>query len=135
MSVNQHHFAPGQTWTYRAPASHPASRIVIGAVLGFSSGDVICCAVTGAPRRLPDGTVDSATIPFLPMSAGALVETVLAREDAPAALPAGFAEALAAWQEDPRGLTVFTVPFEGFLDRLIARQMAAIIGVETAQAS
>jgi hypothetical protein len=125
----QHQFAPGQTWTYDVPETHSASRIVIGAVLGFSTGDVICCAVTSAPRRLPDGTLDTATIPFLPMSADALAQTVLT-QDTPLPLPKGFAEALDVWQEDPRGLTVFTVPFEGLLDRLIARQMAAIIGVD-----
>ena len=56
-------FVPGQAWTYRVPDSHAASRIVVGAVLTFSGGDVVCCAVTRAPRRLPDGTIDEATIP------------------------------------------------------------------------
>jgi len=122
-------FVPGQAWTYRVPDSHAASRIVVGAVLTFSGGDVVCCAVTRAPRRLPDGTIDEATIPFLSFSQAALSETVLA-PDGELPLPEGFAPALEEWHADPRGLTVFTVPFEGYLDRLIARQMAAIIGVE-----
>jgi hypothetical protein len=122
-------FVPGQAWTYRAPDSQTGSRIVIGAVLTFASGAVVCCAVTGAPRRLPDGTIDAATIPFLSFSEAALAETVVT-VDGELPLPEGFAPALEEWHADPRGMTVFTVPFEGFLDRLIARQMAAIIGVE-----
>ena len=43
-----------------------------------------------------------------------------------------FRAALDAWQADERGLTSFTVPFEGFLDRMIATQMEAIVGRDAA---
>lgn len=121
-------FAAGQSWTYRAPQGFEASRIVIGAVVTFSGDQrIICCSVVHAPRRRPDDTVDTVTIPFLPMSEQALAATVVAHDGA--AEPAGhFREALDAWAADERGLTSFTVPFEGYLDRLIAKQMAAIVG-------
>lgn len=125
-------FTPGEAWSYRVVAPYGASRIIVGAVLSFAQGDVVCCAVTGAPRRRPDGTIDVTTIPFLPMSAAALEASVLA-PDGPHDLPEGFAEGLEQWQADPRGLSIFTVPFEGFLDHLIARQMAAILGVDEAE--
>lgn len=121
-------FSAGQRWAYRAPAGFEASRIVIGAVAVFpGEPPVMCCSVTGAPRRRPDGSVDSVTIPFLPMTEQALMASVttLDGSDGPAA---HFLEALEAWQGDPRGLTTFTVPFEGFLDRMIALQMAEIVG-------
>jgi len=43
-------------------------------------------------------------------------------------LPAQFLAALNDWQTSERGQTVFTVPFTGDLDRLIALQMASIVG-------
>ena len=88
---------------------------------------IVCCLVTGAPRRLPDNTVDTVTIPFLPMSEQAFLDTVVS-PDGEAAVDETFATAFEQWQEDGRGLSVFTVPFEGFLDRMIALQMAAIVG-------
>jgi hypothetical protein len=47
-------------------------------------------------------------------------------------LPEGFAEKLEEWSNDPKGLTAFTVPFEGFLDQMIALQMAEIAGLSAA---
>lgn len=121
-------FEAGQQWTYRAPDDFTLSRIVIGAVLTFNGHEpVICCAVTGAPRRQVDGSVDQVTIPFLPFSEQALRATV-SDCDGRAEPPEDFAAGLADWSNDPRGLSVFTVAFDGFLDRMIARQMAAIIG-------
>jgi hypothetical protein len=121
-------FKPGSQWSYRAPPGFEASRLVVGAVVTFPEQEqIVCCAVHGAPRRRPDGTIDAVTIPFLPLSLSALAETVVA-PDGTGALPDGFAAALAEWQQDPRGLSAFTVPFEGLLDRMIALQMASIAG-------
>ena len=39
-----------------------------------------------------------------------------------------FAAHFSNWHDDERGLSFFTVPFEGSLDRMIALQMAEIIG-------
>ncbi len=123
-------FSAGQRWTYRAPAGFEASRIVIGAVVSCS-GDkkVVCAAVAGAPRRLPDGQFEAVVIPFLPFTEAAFAATVLAcdGEDAP---PPEFAPALEAWAKDARGLSMFTVPFEGNLDVMIARQMEKIVGAD-----
>lgn len=122
--TSTYQFAAGERWSYRPPRGFEDSRIVIGAVVSFTDHEpVICCAVQGAPRRLPDGRIESVTIPFLPISATALAASVTAR-DGEGNLPAGFAEAFQSWQNDSRGLSVFTVPFEGRLDALIARQMA-----------
>lgn len=119
--------ATGQKWTYRAPAGFEGSRVVVGAILSFADRErIICCSVSGAPRRLPCGAIDLVTIPFLPMTERAFHATV-AFPDGTGDLPLGFAGALADWSDDSRGLTTFTVPFEGFLDRMIAMQMAAII--------
>lgn len=121
-------FEIGQTWSYRAPAGFEASRLLIGAILTFHDhAPVVCCAVSGAPRKLADGHVDRVTIPFLPMAAEALQASVIAC-DGVAEPPDEFAAGLAEWRSDPRGLSIFTVPFEGLLDQMIARQMAAIIG-------
>jgi hypothetical protein len=123
-------FAAGQRWTYRAPAGFEASRIVIGAVVSCSGDQkVVCAAVAGAPRRLPDGQMEAVVIPFLPFTEAAFAATVTGRdgEDVP---PPAFAPALEAWATDARGLSMFTVPFEGNLDVMIARQMAQIVGTE-----
>ncbi len=134
MTASSTGFAAGQCWSYRAPEGFEASRIVIGAVASFSAGRCIfCCAVTKAPERQPDGGFARVVIPFLPMSEDALAQTVTTRDEAnPVQLPEAFANALATWRDDPRGLTCFTVPFEGHLDRMIAQQMAAIIGTDAA---
>jgi hypothetical protein len=121
-------FAAGQKWTYRAPEGCEDSRLVIGALVAFPSGtEIACCAVMGAVQRQPDGSLARVTVPFLPMTLAALAETVVAA-DGEGEVPDAFAEQLAAWQEDTRGLSYFTVPFEGSLERMIGLQMAAIVG-------
>ncbi len=121
-------YEAGQRWTYRTPEGFEDSRLLIGAVVRFDDhAPIFCCAVTDAPRRCADGTLEAVTIPFLPMSEEALRDTVVA-PDGGGAVDDGFATALAEWQTDARGLSCFTVPFEGFLDRMIALQMAAIVG-------
>ena len=119
-------YAAGQRWTYRTPEGFEASRIVIGAVVSFGENDrVVCAAVAGAPTRLPDGSVEPATIPFLPFCEPAFAATVVEADghDVP---PPEFTPALEAWMADPRGLSTFTVAFDGSLGRLIAAQMAQI---------
>ena len=121
-------FRAGQQWIYRPPAGYEHSRIVVGAVVDFADREsIVCCAVTAAPHRLPDGRLDTITIPFLPITSRALSRSVMA-PDGSGALPADFVTAFRAWREDPRGLSAFTVPFEGLLERLIALQMAEIVG-------
>jgi hypothetical protein len=82
-----------------------------------------------APQRMPDGTFGKATIPFLPLTTAALEQTVL-ELDGEGEVDGAFIDAYAAWRADERGLSAFSIPFEGFLDQLIARQMASIIGVK-----
>lgn len=121
-------FSAGQKWTYKTPNGHEGSRIVIGAVATCDDGrNIICFGVYDAPRIGASGNIEVVTIPFVPMSEEAFQATV-AEPDGEAEPPSGFSEALRAWSEDARGLSVFTVPFEGFLDRMIALQMAAIVG-------
>ncbi|MGD9669618.1 MAG: hypothetical protein AB7U75_11250 [Hyphomicrobiaceae bacterium] len=134
MTASPTGFSAGQSWSYRTPEGFETSRILIGAVASFSDGQrVFCCAVTGAPERQPDGGKACVAIPFLPMTEDALTRTVTTRDETTAGvLPHGFSEAFTTWRDDPRGLSCFTVPFEGYLDRLIARQMAAIIGSDAA---
>ena len=78
-----------------------------------------------------DLPVDTVTIPFLPMTEAALQATVVA-EDGASAPVEGFERAFAEWRDDGRGFSIFTVPFEGELDRMIAMQMAAILGQRNA---
>lgn len=125
-------FSAGQRWTYRAPEGFEASRIVIGAILRFEDADsIVCCAVTAAPRRNPDGSIDIVTIPFLPITEAALAQTVVS-QDGNEEPPAAFADKLQEWCNDPRGLSTFTVAFDGYLDHLIAHQMAQIVGLDAA---
>jgi hypothetical protein len=128
-------FAAGEQWRYRAgEAGLEASRLIIGAVLTFpASPSLVCCAVTAANRRAADGTLEPATIPFLPMTQAAVAASVTVR-DGEAALPDAFQRLFEAWRQDPRGLTYFTVPFEGRLDHMIARQMAEMIGANAQSA-
>lgn len=134
MTISPAGFAAGQSWRYPTLEGFEDSRILIGAVASFGSGQrVLCCAVTKAPERQPDGSIACVEIAFLPMTQEALAKTVTTCDEASSvALPDGFADALAAWRDDPRGQTCFTVPFDGFLDRMIAHQMAAIIGTDAA---
>lgn len=121
-------FAAGQQWTYNAPTGHEASRIVIGAVATCGDGrSIICFSVSNAPRIGPTGETEVVTIPFVPMTQDAFEKTVI-EQDGEADPPNEFSEALQEWSADERGLSIFTVPFEGFLDRMIALQMAAIVG-------
>jgi hypothetical protein len=123
-------FRAGERWSYRAPEGFERSRIVVGAVVEFADREpIVCCAVTGAPGRRPDGGLDTITIPFLPMTSNALIRSVIAR-DGTEKLPGDFATAFQTWRDDPRGLTAFTVPFEGLLEHLIARQMEEIVNTK-----
>ena len=123
---------PGQCWRYGSPAGFEASRLVIGAIATYSAGaHIVCVSVSGAPQVQPDGAVVAVDIPFLPMTAEAFLATVDGPDDtASVELDRGFAAALGEWSADPRGASCFTVPFDGYLDRLIARQMAAIVGAD-----
>lgn len=124
--------AAGQRWTYRTPEGHERSRMVIGAIAKFEGGrNIVCAAVSEAPRRHADGTTEVVTIPFLPMTEAAFRASVLAL-DGMSELPPDFAERLAEWSNDPRGLSAFTVAFEGHLDLMIAHQMEEIVGVRAA---
>lgn len=141
MTHSMQSFAASQVWTYRAPAGFEASRLVIGAIVDFgamndletgNSGTdagsrIVCVSVLGCPRREPDGRLVVSNIPFLPMTAAAFCATVIAQDGTSEPLE-GFAHALQLWSEDERGLSMFTVPFEGRLDLLIARQMRELIG-------
>lgn len=122
----------GQRWTYRTAEGFEDSRLVVGAIASFDDGQrIVCCSVTDAPRRLACGTAERVTIPFLPLSEAAFRASVL-HLDGDAQLPPEFGPALAEWSADTRGLTEFTVAFDGYLDRMIARQMAAIVGRDAA---
>lgn len=123
------HFAAGQSWTYRAPKGFEASRLLIGAVAAFGEDrNIVCCAAIHAPRRRADGQLDMVTIPFIPMIDTAFCASVVELCTGAAELPPDFVDKLSAWSSDPKGLTTFTVPFEGCLDDLISRQMAEIAG-------
>ncbi|MGD9802195.1 MAG: hypothetical protein AB7E81_16075 [Hyphomicrobiaceae bacterium] len=120
-------FAAGQQWAYAAPPEIPDSRIVIGAILEFGGGRVIaCCTVTAALQSGAGGAAERIAIPFLPMSREALAQTVT-QLDGTGVLPAAFADELESWSNDPRGVSYFTVPFEGSLERMIALQMASLV--------
>lgn len=120
-------FKVGQSWSYRAPKGFENSRMIIGALATFNETErVICASVIAAPRDTDDGRIEAVTIPFLPMSESAFAKSVI-WNDGQCEPPEGFAQALTEWNNDPRGLSLFTVPFEGYLDRLIALQMAEIV--------
>jgi hypothetical protein len=121
-------FAVGQKWSCPGSTGQGEAYLVIGALLSFESGEVIaCCVVTGSAQRHPDGSESRITIPFLPITAHALGETVTTLIGS-ADVPQDFQTQFEAWRTDPRGLSYFTVPFEGRLDLMIARQMAEIVG-------
>ena len=124
----------GECWTYRAPSGFEQSRIIIGAVITFSGHEpVLGCSITLAPGRQSDGSIKPSTIPFLPLTLSAFESSVVAR-DGRADVPADFGTALENWQNDSRGLSFFTVPFEGYLERMIALQMAKIVGRDASAA-
>ena len=121
-------FRAGQVWSYAAPQGFEQSRMLIGAIISFEDGErVVCCSVEAAPRRLADGRLASTTIPFLPMAEAAFAKSVVGLQGE-ALAPREFADAYAIWKTDPKGFSCFSVPFEGFLDRMIALQMAQIVG-------
>ena len=121
-------FSVGQMWSYHARSEITDSRIVIGALLEFEASQrLACCTVLGALQMRPDGTPERVTIPFLPMTVEALERTVVAL-DGEGGVATAFAAHFDVWHDDPRGLSFFTVPFEGSLDRMIALQMADIVG-------
>ena len=120
-------FAAGQRWTYAAPAGFEQSRLVIGAILEFAGEEpIICCMVTSAPQRNPQGGTDCVTIPFLPMTRDAFARTALV-PDGEAAVTPHFAQAYQSWKSDERGLSFFSVPFPGYLDKMIALQMLSLV--------
>ena len=129
-------FAAGETWTTRLPASSHSQDgappfLVIGAILhaDATATGIAACAVWNARAKAADGSWAPTIVPFLPLSLAALARTVVERAE-PLALPDDFLAYFEAWRADPKGLTVYTIPFEGSLDTLIAHQMAAIIGVQ-----
>ena len=125
-------YQTGTAWRYRTIRDYDSSRLVIGAYLEFEGSEpVICCAALQAPVRQPDGSYCTGTIPFVPLTMTAFRQSALT-PDGHGALPAEFQSSLQNWQNDPRGLTVFTVPFDGSLERLIARQMAQIVETKAA---
>jgi hypothetical protein len=117
-------FAVGQCWATQA-ATGPGRRLVtIGAIAVFEGGQrIICCSVEPDVGSAVDG---GDAIAFLPLSEEAFAASVAVRTGDREPI-AGFAAQLAAWQGDPRGGRYFTVPFDGSLERTIARQMAAIV--------
>ena len=117
----------GQRWTYRVAQGYESSRLIIGAIITFEAAPaIICCSVTDAPRSGEGLATETVSIPFLPLSEMAFRETALALDGSADPL-ASFGDRLREWSDDPNGLTVFTVPFQGHLDRLIANQMAEIV--------
>lgn len=125
-------FAVGQRWLCRAAPQGTPTRIVIGAIVGFpESGPIVCCTITGAPQKQADGSAGAATIPFVPMTEAAFGQSV-SEPDGEGEVATEFLEHFEAWRDDERGLTCFTVPFESSLDRMIALQMAEIVGEKDA---
>ena len=124
-------FAAGQSWAYRAPEGFESSRAIIGAIVRFEQQEsIVCFAVIGAPRRRMVGAEDVVTIPFIPMSEGAFRATVTEMAEEEANLLAAFGVQLEMWADDTRGLAVFTVPFRGFLNQLMASQMSSMLESE-----
>lgn len=120
--------AAGQQWTYNAPQGFENSRIVIGAIANCGEqGRIICFSVLNAPYQAEDGSFQPVTLLFIPMTEAAFLETIVAH-DGEADPPERFVEALQGWQNDPNGLTFFTVPYETTFDRLMTAQASQMIG-------
>lgn len=122
-----HVLAAGQSWRLRSHDFEGEPRLVIGAILAFESSERVVCVslIDAAPiAPAPDGS--QRTITFLPLSEAAFRDSVT-EVDGTGEPAEGFAAEFEIWRADPRGLSVFTVPFDGSLDRLIARQMEAIV--------
>ena len=121
---------PGETWALRSPKGFEAARLIVGAVVEFAShGRVICCAAIRTPsQRTSSG--NPAVVPFIAMTEAAFHASVTARDRNREPLPDAFFTEFETWRTDPRGASVFNVPFEGTLERMIAQQMAAIANIE-----
>jgi len=127
MSGTLEQLRAGQSWQFNTSHGFDDARAIIGAIVSPSSGPrIVCFAVTRAPTTLDDGSKSEAMISFIPMAEPAFLETVTTL-DGMAAPPPEFSEELTAWQADDRGLTIFTVAFDGCLDRLLAHQAASLI--------
>ena len=112
---------PGQQWIYHAPKNLEQTRMVIGAIATCGQqGRVICCSIITNEPMSPD-----VTVPFLPMTEAAFLESVI-KPDGMGNPADGFAATLENWKSDPRGLSVFTVPYKGDLKRLIKDQVEAV---------
>ena len=116
-----------QSWQFNTSHGFDDARVVIGAIVSPSRGDrIVCFSVTRAPTTLDNGIKSEAMISFIPMAEPAFCATIT-NLDGEATPPPEFSDELAAWQSDERGLTVFTVAFDGCLDRLLAHQAAAML--------
>ncbi len=112
---------PGQQWISHNQSGQAQSKMVIGAIANCGQhGRIICCTIVS-----DDPTNKDTSISFLPMTENAFLESITS-QDGTGDLAEGFAGALETWKSDPRGLSVFTVPFKGSLNRLIADQMTAV---------
>ncbi len=119
--------AAGQCWRFRSHDGETSSRLVIGAILAFETAErIICASMIAVEPATTAQDGGSSTIAFLPLSEAAFRDTVI-EIDGTGEPAGGFAAEFEIWRGDPRGLSVFTVPFDGSLDRLIARQMEAIV--------
>ena len=137
MGTETEALAAGQSWTYHTPVGFESSRLIVGAVVRFENNHTIICATaTDVPvRHGAEQTSSSITMPgmtniaFIPMSEAAFRASVISVDETSVTPPDAdaFQSAIQAWQADPKGLSVFTVPFEGSLDRMIALQMADIV--------
>jgi hypothetical protein len=124
--------AVGQKWTFRTPPGFEHSRITIGAIVTLPNGQrIVCCSVSSAPRQTADNEILDCMISFIPMAEPAFTASIV-EQDGTGELPPEFTNELAHWRDDPRGLTIFTVPFEGCLDEMIAQQAAALIAQSAA---
>ena len=120
-------FAAGQSWRLRSHDLEGQPRLVIGAILAFENSErIVCVSMIAAASAAPAPDEGERTIAFLPLSEAAFRDSVT-EVDGTREPAEGFAAEFEVWRADPRGLSVFTVPFDGSLDRLIARQMEAIV--------
>lgn len=119
--------AAGQRWQFDTSHGFDDARLIIGALVSPGGGErIVCFSVTRAPAIVDGGEMSEAMISFVPMTESAFRATITA-PDGTAAPPPEFSDELEAWQADTRGLTIFTVPFDGCLDRLLANQAATLI--------
>lgn len=124
-------FAAGQCWRYRAAPGLETSRLIIGAIATFAHSRIYCCSIAYAGRAAADGSLERVHIPFLTLTETAMAYTVVAL-DGEGELHPSFASRLQDWSEDQRGMSTFTVPFDGYLDHLIDEQVANLANVQAA---